>query len=117
VPSSPAGSEKYKTVTASYYRKAHAAILLFDVTKESSFHNVAEWLANVRQYAKEQTLLFLAGNKIDLRGRFDCVDSSRVKAFASKEHLLYFDVSALEGSGVSECFERVVEDILNQRER
>ena len=37
------GQEKYRSLTASYYRGAHGCLILFDVTKESSFDSIGYW--------------------------------------------------------------------------
>jgi small GTP-binding protein len=35
-----AGSEKYMSISAVYYRKADGVIFVFDVTKPKSFHDI-----------------------------------------------------------------------------
>jgi GTPase SAR1 family protein len=41
-------------------------LLIYDVTNRSSFENIRDWLAQVREYAKEEVELTLVGNKVDL---------------------------------------------------
>lgn len=38
-----AGQERYRSMTSSYYRGAHGCLIMFDVTKESSFENLDSW--------------------------------------------------------------------------
>lgn len=38
-----AGQERFRTITSSYYRGAHAIIVCFDVTSNDSFINVKQW--------------------------------------------------------------------------
>ena len=43
-----AGSEKYMSISAVYYRKADGVIFLFDVTKAKSFTNIESvWMSAV----------------------------------------------------------------------
>ena len=42
-----AGEEKFRTVTASYYRGAHGIIVVYDVTDQTSFTNVKQWMKEI----------------------------------------------------------------------
>ena len=41
------GSERFRTITASYYRGAHGLILVYDCTSFESFENITHWLKQV----------------------------------------------------------------------
>jgi Rab-like protein 2 len=47
-----------------FYHGAHAAILVFDVTRKSTYKNLAVWYKELRQYRSKIPVLVLA-NKID----------------------------------------------------
>jgi Ras-related protein Rab-14 len=53
-------------VTRSYYRGAAGAILVFDVTRRSSFNHLATWLADARNLTHPNTVIVLVGNKTGL---------------------------------------------------
>src|SRR5437588_7884235 len=44
-----AGQERFRTITTAYYRGAMGILLVYDVTDERSFLNVANWIRNVEQ--------------------------------------------------------------------
>ena len=50
----------------SFYRDADALLLVFDITNRLSFENIRNWLAQVKEFAKENVQLMLVGNKSDL---------------------------------------------------
>ncbi len=50
-------------MTRSYYRGAAGAILVFDVTRRSSFNHLATWLADARNLTHPNTVIVLVGNK------------------------------------------------------
>ncbi|RNA43325.1 Ras-related Rab-37 [Brachionus plicatilis] len=58
-----AGQERFRSVTHAYYRDAQALLLLYDVTNQSSFDNIRAWLSEIRQYAEEDVIIMLLGNK------------------------------------------------------
>jgi GTPase SAR1 family protein len=58
-----AGQERFRAVTRSYYRGAAGAILVFDVTRRSSFNHLATWLADARNLTHPNTVIVLVGNK------------------------------------------------------
>ena len=49
-----------------HYRKALGALLVYDVTKESTFQNLKSWLDSLKQNAEHDIVIMLVGNKTDL---------------------------------------------------
>ena len=64
-----AGHEKFRTITTSYYRGAHAIVIVFDITDRKSFQQVEKWLSEIDKFAKENVLKFIVGNKSDLSAK------------------------------------------------
>lgn len=60
-----AGQERFRSVTRSYYRGAAAAVLVYDITKRSTFENLDRWLADCRALASPHLVVVLVGNKVD----------------------------------------------------
>lgn len=61
-----AGQETYKSITRSYFRGASGALLVFDITRRSTFESATSWLHDLRQIAEEGIVVILVGNKTDL---------------------------------------------------
>ncbi|KAL2179920.1 P-loop containing nucleoside triphosphate hydrolase protein [Thermothelomyces heterothallicus CBS 202.75] len=61
-----AGQETYKSVTRSYFRGASGALLVFDLTRKSTFQHATDWLNDLRQIAEPDIVVVLVGNKADL---------------------------------------------------
>ena len=61
-----AGHEKFRTITTSYYKSAHAIIVLYDITDETSFEHIKNWMIDIDKFAKQGVLKVLVGNKKDL---------------------------------------------------
>lgn len=56
-----AGQERFRTITQSYYRSAHGAIIAYDITRHSTFDSVTHWIKEVELYGASNVLLVLIG--------------------------------------------------------
>ena len=45
-----AGQERYRAIASSYYRGAAGALLVYDITKKSSFESIDRWLSELREH-------------------------------------------------------------------
>ena len=61
-----AGTERFRSVSRSYYRGAAGAILLYDIASWNSFTALPTFLTDARALASPDLTLLLAGNKSDL---------------------------------------------------
>lgn len=140
-----AGQETYKSVTRSYFRGASGALLVYDISRRSTFEHATEWLNDLRQIADEGIVVVLVGNKSDLASS-STVSSSSPNGSAShaaasetkgldKENkravtraeaeewcrrnnvLKYVETSAKSGEGVEAAFLEVAERIYENVER
>eukprot|EP01083_Nonionella_stella_P141297 435094_1 len=62
-----AGQERFRSISAWYYRVSHAFIVVFDITDKQSFLDLERWLNQVNERASDVAKLFLVGTKIDLQ--------------------------------------------------
>jgi Ras-related protein Rab-1A len=107
-----AGQERFRTVTASFYRGAHGILLVYDITQKDSFETrVEEWLKEIRNYTPDNTPIVLVGNKLDIKDK-RAVDYETAKAWADKNNLKYFETSAKDGTNVNEAFMSLSEKIV-----
>ena len=60
-----AGQERYKSLASMYYRGAAAALVVYDITSQSSFVRAQEWIQELKENAPD-ALIALIGNKSDL---------------------------------------------------
>ncbi|KAK3938897.1 P-loop containing nucleoside triphosphate hydrolase protein [Diplogelasinospora grovesii] len=61
-----AGTERFRSVSRSYYRGAAGAILVYDITSHNTFLNLQPFLNDARALASPNLSLLLVGNKLDL---------------------------------------------------
>ena len=56
-----------------YYRNAHCAIVVYDITQPDTLENAKGWIRELRRHADANILITLVGNKLDLDGRREVV--------------------------------------------
>lgn len=56
-----AGQERFRSITQSYYRSAHALILVYDISCQPTFDCLPEWLREIEEYANHKVLRILVG--------------------------------------------------------
>jgi len=56
-----AGQERFRSITQSYYRSAHALILVYDVSSQPTFDCLSDWLREIEEYANAKVLRVLVG--------------------------------------------------------
>lgn len=78
-----AGQERYRAITSAYYRGAVGALLVYDISKHSSYVNVSRWLKELRDHADSNIVIMLVGNKSDLR-HLRAVPTEEAKSFAGE---------------------------------
>lgn len=61
-----AGTERFRSVSRSYYRGAAGAIIVYDIASHDSFNALPNFLSDARALASPNLTLLLAGNKLDM---------------------------------------------------
>ncbi|GFY94684.1 RAB GTPase 11C [Actinidia rufa] len=105
-----AGQERYRAITSAYYRGALGALLVYDVTKPTTFENVSRWLKELRDHADVNIVIMLIGNKTDLK-HLRAVATEDAQGFAEKEGLSFIETSALEATNVEQAFQMILSEI------
>lgn len=105
-----AGQERYRAITSAYYRGALGALLVYDVTKPTTFDNVGRWLKELRDHADANIVITLIGNKTDLK-HLRAVATEDAQGFAEREGLSFIETSALEATNVEKAFQTILAEI------
>lgn len=109
-----------------YYRNAHAAVIVYDCTKPSSFDRAQLWVQELQSQASPDIIIALAGNKNDLISPDSPTEEvtqlrHRASTFAQENGLLFYETSALTGVNVNEIFTDIArnlpEELLNAKQQ
>ncbi|GAY63796.1 ras-related protein RABA2a [Citrus sinensis] len=105
-----AGQERYRAITSAYYRGALGALLVYDVTKPTTFENVSRWLKELRDHADSNIVIMMIGNKTDLK-HLRAVATEDAQSYAEREGLSFIETSALEAINVEKAFQTILSEI------
>lgn len=101
-----AGQERYRTMQPMYYRKAKAALIVYDTTDRKTFdgkNGAMSWVSELRAQADPSTVIGLVGNKTDLEDARE-VTFEEGAAFARDNGLVFVETSAATNTNISKAF-------------
>ena len=110
-----AGQEKYKSMTKSLFLKAQGIIALFDVTNESSFINLKNWLALIEEECNPDMPIIIVGNKIDLVNK-RVIEKEKAMDYANQKKIEYLETSSKTGENIIKAITLLSEQILENSE-
>jgi Ras-related protein Rab-5C len=109
------GNCKYKALGSIYYRDAHGALIVYDVTHRKSFERATEWIETLREMSPGGQLpcSVLVANKVDLCEPPDGDRGARQVAadegaeMAQRFGMQFFETSAKSGQNIANAFEAI----------
>nr|CAH7763641.1 unnamed protein product [Callosobruchus chinensis] len=106
-----AGQERFRSITQSYYRSAHALILVYDISCQPTFDCLPDWLREIEEYASSKVLrVLVVGNKIDREDRE--IPTHVGEEFAERHNMYFLETSAKESDNVERLFMQIAEDLM-----
>ena len=111
------GQERYNSINETYYRKADAALLVYDISEKKSFDVIRDYYCpKIKQFCKKDIPIILLGNKTD-KEKFRQIKTDEGIELASKEKYRFKETSCLKNENVADAFEALIEmwNIENQK--
>ena len=105
------GSERFKTVSPSYYRRTNGAIVAYDISDKWSFDQVKFWVNEVKKHPEIKTNVVIVGTKCDILDRE--VTEEEGKKLADELGVKYFETSAKTGYNVNEAYNFLIKNIID----
>ena len=106
-----AGQDRFRAITKNYYKGANWIILIYDITNLQSYENVKNWIAQIREQANPNVVIYLAGNKIDVVEELRMVKTEDGQKIADEFNLPFYETSAKSGINVNKIFDDLVEKV------
>lgn len=104
-----AGHERFRTLTAAYYRSAMGILLVYSATDKNSFNSVELWMRQIRQFSHENTPILLLSNKVDVEEKQ--VSEQQSRALAERHKLDMVMVSGKDNINIDSAIIRLVHKV------
>jgi len=108
-----AGQEKFRSLTRQYYRDSQGAIIVFDITNETTFNSLKTWIDDIKDYSDKDIPIIIIGNKSDLIDE-RAVSENNINEFLNDKYT-YFEVSAKYGNNIDLAFNKIKKLIMENR--
>ncbi|OQV22810.1 Ras-related [Hypsibius exemplaris] len=105
-----AGQERFRAITSAYYRGALGALLVYDISKQSTYDSLTRWLAEIRDYGERGIVVILIGNKCDLL-HLRAISTEDGQILADTHGLKFLETSALDATNVEDAFNELLKEI------
>jgi small GTP-binding protein len=99
------GSERFKSLTSSFIKTCSAFILVFDLTRTSTFQNIEHWIRTIKENTSPKFLI-LIGNKSDLAEQ-RALNKDFILEYCQKHFFNYLEISAKNNSNIEIMFKEV----------
>ncbi|XP_074171375.1 uncharacterized protein LOC109439797 isoform X2 [Rhinolophus sinicus] len=107
-----ASLKRLRSIKQSYYRRAHAAIIAYDLTRKSTFKSVPHWIDHIKQHRTENLVIMLIGNKCDLSEKRHVLFEEACTLAENYGLLAVLETSAKESKNIDEVFERMARELI-----
>ena len=108
-----AGQKRYFDIRTTFYRGAHGALLIFDLTRHETFKEMEDWYLEMIPVLGVEFPLLLIGNKSDLVDDLGAsIDSAEINKYAEEKGSNYIETSAKTGKNVEKAFWELARDVL-----
>uniref|UniRef100_A0A3Q2UAI2 Ras-related protein Rab-19 n=1 Tax=Fundulus heteroclitus TaxID=8078 RepID=A0A3Q2UAI2_FUNHE len=107
-----AGQERFRTITQSYYRSAHGAMVAYDISRRSTFESVPHWIREVEQYGAASVVVILIGNKSDLHAQRQVLFEDACTLAEKNSLLAALETSAKEAQNIDAAFILMARELL-----
>ena len=111
-----AGHEKFRTITTSYYKSAHAIIILYDITQKASFDHIRNWITEIDKFGKQGVLKVIVGNKLDMENNRK-ITKEAAENLALKYGIKLWEVSAKDNTNIEEMFLDTIKTLLEKNSK
>ena len=109
-----AGQPQFYMLHRPYFNGADGMMLIYDITRSSSFSNINNWFSTSIKYGLSAIPRLLIGNKIDLKDERKII-LPMAEHLSEKINAPFFETSALTGENVKSIFQKIAELTLRSK--
>ncbi len=108
------GQERFRSLTANYYKNSDGIILVFDISNPESFLNLDNWINSIYKQKDEKFPKIIICNKIDLENK---VNQLQIKNFSKKYQTTIFQSSVKNSVNIIPAFDQLIKSIIKEKNK
>ena len=108
-----AGQERYKSITSAYYKGSRGALLVYDITRPSTFEDVEKWMTELKEKVRGSLKIIIIGNKLDLTKERK-VDTETALDKAKSLNVPLMETSAFNSTNIQKAFESILREMYKE---
>lgn len=102
------GTERYRAVNESYYKKVDGCIIIYDITNSKSFDIIEEYfIPKIQEKCINNIPVFILGNKTDMNSERK-ISVEQGKRLASIYKYYFDEISSIEKININEIFQIII---------
>ena len=105
-----AGQERYRSITSAYYKGAKGALIVYDITRRTSFDNIDKWISDLKLNGDKNICIIILGNKSDLADKREVTKEEGIKK-SEMFKTAFLETSALNVDNIGKAFEEIIGQI------
>ncbi|XP_065664367.1 ras and EF-hand domain-containing protein isoform X2 [Hydra vulgaris] len=107
------GQERFNSIPPSYFRRSDIVVLMYDVTEDTSFFSVKNWIRKIHDLTDENVFLMIIANKIDLDEKILC---EKGRDLAKDHDAIFIETSAKTGENIDLFCQMVLSTLLDRED-
>ena len=110
------GQERYRAISKNFIKNADGIILMYDITNQTSFDSIAEWMDNIRKAKAEGFPIVLVGNKCDLE-EMRVISKEEGEELAKKYELSFYETSNKDSINIEDSCLDLINKAIAEKEK
>lgn len=114
------GQHEFDFVRSTFYKGASGVLVVFDLTREETYEEVKNWLADIRKFTEKDIPFALIGNKADLIEKAgEVLDREKARELAEDDGMIYIETSTKteELDKLEEAFIELTRKIIEKKKK
>ena len=109
------GTDRYKSLNETFYKKADGCLLVYDITNRRSFDQIKDYyIPKIKEKCHKNIIILLLGNKKDMK-EMRKVSWEEGNALALENNYIFKEASCIENENVFDTFQNIIENTFNKK--
>ena len=108
------GQERFRSLTANYYKNSDGIILVFDVNNPDSFQSLSNWIKSIYEQKDKNFPKIIICNKTDLENK---ITQKQIKTFSDKYNTSFFQSSVKNSVNIIPAFDYIIKKIIKEKKK